>query len=189
MGSVVVVCGGGVVLCVAMMLARDGHEVTVLETDPDGAPATPAEAWASWRRTGVAQFHQPHIPFPRFRGSARRSCPGCWTGLRPPAGRGWTCWRRHSRSVTDGDGVSRRGSVTSPTSTAGSVGATVGLPPRGAGHLLTVLSVTEHHHAPQPCAHGPCRPPDTDFAPVGSAVRDTAGVEVAVLVERQQRHP
>jgi 2-polyprenyl-6-methoxyphenol hydroxylase-like FAD-dependent oxidoreductase len=50
MGSVVV-CGGSVVgLCVAVMLARDGHDVTVLETDPDGAPSVPAEAWSSWRR-------------------------------------------------------------------------------------------------------------------------------------------
>src|ERR687885_2918377 len=38
-------------------------------------------------------------------------------------------------------------------------------------------------------AHVTCRASDTDIAPVGSAVRDTAGVEVAVLVERQQRHP
>lgn len=76
MGSVVV-CGGSVVgLCVAMMLARDGHEVTVLETDPAGAPATPAEAWSSWRRTGVAQFHQPHILFPRFREVSEVELPG-----------------------------------------------------------------------------------------------------------------
>ncbi|PWW23394.1 FAD dependent oxidoreductase [Geodermatophilus normandii] len=73
----VVVCGGGVVgLGAGMVLARDGHEVTVLEADPDGAPTTPAEAWDGWRRTGVAQFRQPHTVFPRFRAVADEELPG-----------------------------------------------------------------------------------------------------------------
>jgi 2-polyprenyl-6-methoxyphenol hydroxylase-like FAD-dependent oxidoreductase len=67
MGSIVV-CGGGVIgLSVAIMLARDGHQITVVETDPAGVPAAPGEAWQSWQRKGVAQFRQPHNLFARFR--------------------------------------------------------------------------------------------------------------------------
>jgi 2-polyprenyl-6-methoxyphenol hydroxylase-like FAD-dependent oxidoreductase len=76
MGAVVV-CGGSMIgLATAMMLARDGHEVTVLEADPDGAPVEAVEAWESWKRGGVAQFHQPHNTFARFRQICDSELPG-----------------------------------------------------------------------------------------------------------------
>jgi 2-polyprenyl-6-methoxyphenol hydroxylase-like FAD-dependent oxidoreductase len=75
--SRIAVCGGSVIgLSVAMMLAADGHEVVVLEADPDGVPTTPADAWSSWRRAGVAQFHQPHSLFARFRQVSDQELPG-----------------------------------------------------------------------------------------------------------------
>lgn len=75
--SSIVICGGSVIgLSVAVMLAQDGHEVTVLEADPDGAPPASADAWTSWARKGVAQFHQPHNLFARFRQVADQELPG-----------------------------------------------------------------------------------------------------------------
>jgi 2-polyprenyl-6-methoxyphenol hydroxylase-like FAD-dependent oxidoreductase len=89
MGSVIV-CGGGVVgLSAAMMLARDGHEVTVLESDPAGVPASSAEAWESWQRAGVAQFRQPHNLFGRFRQVVDDELPGLTDRLLA-AGLVWT---------------------------------------------------------------------------------------------------
>ncbi|MGZ4690215.1 MAG: FAD-dependent oxidoreductase [Acidimicrobiia bacterium] len=64
----IVVCGGSVIgLSTAMMLARDGHDVTVLESDPAPVPDIPSAAWDQWDRRGVPQFHQPHNLFARAR--------------------------------------------------------------------------------------------------------------------------
>jgi 2-polyprenyl-6-methoxyphenol hydroxylase-like FAD-dependent oxidoreductase len=63
----IVIIGGGIGgLTTALLLARDGHHVTVLERDAASAPA-PDEAFDRWERRGVAQFRQPHVFLPRFR--------------------------------------------------------------------------------------------------------------------------
>ena len=64
----IVVIGGGVGgLTSGMLLARDGHDVTVLERDAAPTPETADEAWNNWDRRGVNQFRMVHLFAPRFR--------------------------------------------------------------------------------------------------------------------------
>jgi 2-polyprenyl-6-methoxyphenol hydroxylase-like FAD-dependent oxidoreductase len=65
---VILIIGGGICgLGTALLLARDGHDVTVLERDASPIPESPQEAWESWERKGVAQFRQPHNFMPGLR--------------------------------------------------------------------------------------------------------------------------
>jgi 2-polyprenyl-6-methoxyphenol hydroxylase-like FAD-dependent oxidoreductase len=58
-----------------MMLANDGHEVTVLERDPT-PPPPPDTAWDEWDRRGVNQFRMLHFFLPRFREVVEAELPG-----------------------------------------------------------------------------------------------------------------
>jgi 2-polyprenyl-6-methoxyphenol hydroxylase-like FAD-dependent oxidoreductase len=51
-------------LSMALMLARQGYQVTVLERDGAPVPGSPGQAWRGWDRRGVAQFRQPHYLHP-----------------------------------------------------------------------------------------------------------------------------
>jgi 2-polyprenyl-6-methoxyphenol hydroxylase-like FAD-dependent oxidoreductase len=75
MGRITFVGGGIVGTCAAMMLANDGHEVTVLERDPT-PPPPPDTAWDEWDRRGVNQFRMLHFLLPRFREVAEAELPG-----------------------------------------------------------------------------------------------------------------
>jgi 2-polyprenyl-6-methoxyphenol hydroxylase-like FAD-dependent oxidoreductase len=75
MGRITFVGGGIVGTCAAMMLANDGHDVTVLERDPS-PPPSPDTAWDAWDRRGVNQFKMLHFFLARFREVADVELPG-----------------------------------------------------------------------------------------------------------------
>jgi FAD dependent oxidoreductase len=84
----VLVLGAGICgLGTALLLARDGHEVIVVERDPDPVPESPQAAWDRWTRKGVAQFRQPHNFMPGLREILESELPDIQEAL-PRAGAG-----------------------------------------------------------------------------------------------------
>jgi 2-polyprenyl-6-methoxyphenol hydroxylase-like FAD-dependent oxidoreductase len=57
-----------------MLLARDGHQVTVLERDPAEPPAA-VDAWEAWERRGVNQFRLPHFMLSRWTAQMQQELP------------------------------------------------------------------------------------------------------------------
>src|SRR5919106_936608 len=80
--SVLVIGAGICGLGTALLLARDGHDVTVLERDGDPRPDSPQQAWEQWARKGVAQFRQPHNFMPGLRRLLEAELPDVQDALR-----------------------------------------------------------------------------------------------------------
>ena len=75
MAEILVLGAGLNGLVTAMLLARDGHSVTILERDeaPPGDDA--GKVWLEWQRPGVNQFRQLHYMLPRWRTLMQRELP------------------------------------------------------------------------------------------------------------------
>lgn len=76
----VTVLGAGVAgLATALLLARDGHHVTIIERDPLEVGAS--EDAPRWQRKGIPHFLQPHAFIPRGRAELVRHLPDVYAGL------------------------------------------------------------------------------------------------------------
>lgn len=80
MARIILVGGGIVGLGASLLLARDGHQVTVLERDP-AFPPDPEAAWEGWERRGVNQFRLLHFFQPRYRQLMDANVPEVVTAL------------------------------------------------------------------------------------------------------------
>jgi 2-polyprenyl-6-methoxyphenol hydroxylase-like FAD-dependent oxidoreductase len=98
----IIVLGGGVGgLATAVLLARDGHDVTLVERDPDPVPATLDDAHAAWSRRGVAQFNQAHILHPRGWAVLEEALPDVADALIAAGGRRFDVLGLMPPSITD----------------------------------------------------------------------------------------
>ena len=62
-------------LATSLFLARRGHQVSLVEKDPEAPPADPEECFRSWSRRGVAQARQPHVMLTRSSAILRAEAP------------------------------------------------------------------------------------------------------------------
>ena len=101
MARIVMVGGGMVGLGGALLLQRDGHDVTVLERDPGGCP-DPQRAWERWERRGVSQFRRPHGFLARFTTTVRAEMPDVATAFTDAGALEWSPLEVLPAAVTGG---------------------------------------------------------------------------------------
>ncbi|MGD0312943.1 MAG: FAD-dependent monooxygenase [Acidimicrobiales bacterium] len=95
----VLITGAGLVgLSSALLLARDSHEVTVLERD-GATPPDPSAAWEEWERRGVNQIRLPHLFGARYRALMEAELPDVLSALVDAGGLRWNPGHRQSAAL------------------------------------------------------------------------------------------
>ena len=104
----VVVLGGGLAgLSTALITARAGHRVSLIERDPTIPPTDPEDAWSEWERRGVSQFRMPHFMLAAWTQLMRAELPDVLDEVLAAGGRAINpldhVLPRHSGGHRDGD--------------------------------------------------------------------------------------
>ena len=86
----------------ALLLARAGHRVTLLDRDTEPPPSDAESAWTDWDRPGVNQFRQPHLMLPRWHHEMARELPDLLTDLVDGGGAQVNLLHLQPASVTHG---------------------------------------------------------------------------------------
>ncbi len=100
--EVVVLGAGPTGLTTALLLARAGCAVTVLDRDPAEPGTTADQAWSDWSRPGVNQFRQVHVALPRWYRVMRDELPDVGDTLLALGGRSVNQLHLHPASATGG---------------------------------------------------------------------------------------
>ena len=102
MAEVLVIGGGIAGLGATLLLAKDGHQVTLLERDPAPPPASADAAWDDWERRGVGQFRMLHFFLPRFRALLDAELPEVATALEADGANRWNPMELYPDFITGG---------------------------------------------------------------------------------------